>query len=237
MEKKSVTLEGSRMRGSLNLARVRNKFVQRLAVFFSINSRWYTAFGSSGCSSSHNCRWQCGRLATSTRASIRLVGATRRGSQLVPDFCRIFSLNADGDRTGAWAVRYDPVALAQSRFDILTLNDPFDLGGRFIRGPDSCLLHSRRMWSVVPNGDIYSCCFNVYQEAHKVGSVADPRVADLLSAWALPVPECPCRAFEESYWQNARPRGVTCPISAISVLKGKSLPLSSEPTLSKSPSW
>jgi MoaA/NifB/PqqE/SkfB family radical SAM enzyme len=150
---------------------------------------------------------------------------------------RLLPLEPDGRATSnpntAWAgwptelqAIYDLLARYDwsTRFDTLTLNDPFDLGNRFIRGPDSCLLHSRRMWSVVPNGDIYSCCFNVYQEAHKVGNVADPHVDNLLSGWDLPLVKHPCRAFEESYWRHPLLRRVTCPISALSVLKGNSLP-------------
>jgi MoaA/NifB/PqqE/SkfB family radical SAM enzyme len=111
-----------------------------------------------------------------------------------------------------------------AQFEVLTLNDPFDFGDRFVHGQDSCLLRSRRMWSVVPNGDIYSCCFNVYQPAHRVANVEDLTVGDFLSKWTLRAPEHPCRAFEDGYWQGARPKRATCPISSLSVLSSKPLP-------------
>jgi MoaA/NifB/PqqE/SkfB family radical SAM enzyme len=109
-----------------------------------------------------------------------------------------------------------------SHFDVLTLNDLFDVGGRFARGVNSCLLKTRRMWSLVPNGDIYSCCFNVYETGHKVGNLSDPRTNDLLSNWAIPTPEHPCRVFDDQYWNDGSPKSVTCPISSISFLSSES---------------
>lgn len=102
-------------------------------------------------------------------------------------------------------------------FRVLTLNDPFDLGGQFSHGWESCLLRSRRMFSVVPSGDIYSCCFNAYQPEHKLGNVNDAGIIEFLPGWCVRTPELPCRAFDHSYWKDALPQKTTCPISTISV--------------------
>jgi len=110
----------------------------------------------------------------------------------------------------------------RNRFDVLTLNDPFDLCDRLVRGEDSCLLHSRRMWSVTPNGDIYSCCFNVYQPAHRVCNIRDSLLIQQLSGWALPANGKPCRAFDDGFWRDVRPKKTTCPISALSLATGTS---------------
>jgi len=114
---------------------------------------------------------------------------------------------------------YDEIAKStySGAFDMLAINDPFDLGGRFEHGYDSCLLHRRQMWSVVPGGDVYSCCFNVFASDHRVGHINDPTVGNQIQTWQLPSIERPCRAFNDGYWRQPGPLKVTCPLSSISL--------------------
>ncbi|HEX2209226.1 MAG TPA: radical SAM protein [Longimicrobium sp.] len=107
-----------------------------------------------------------------------------------------------------------------SRFESLTLNDPFDLLAQY--GTDrsqSCLLHSRRMWSVVPSGDIYPCCFTAYEERSRVGNLADAGVIGRLRNWAA-APGLPaCRAVEEGFWKGIDAARLTCPISSVPLVQ------------------
>ena len=104
-----------------------------------------------------------------------------------------------------------------TELQLLTLNDPFDLRHSVTHAGDSCLLHSRRLPSVAPNGDIYSCCFNVFRQAHKIGNILAPEAMDFTKG-PFRLSELPCRALEPLYWKDARPQRVTCPISSISLV-------------------
>ena len=103
---------------------------------------------------------------------------------------------------------------AQSqRFEVFSLNDPFDLGNRQ-SGGQSCLLHKRAMFSVVPNGEIYPCCFTAYERGRSICNVLDKDPANQLADWCkIGVGTTPCRAFEASFWEDVKPRRVSCPIS------------------------
>lgn len=112
-------------------------------------------------------------------------------------------------------LRNDPLT---KRFEVLTLNDVFDFASRFPREVASCLLHHRRMWSVVPNGDIYPCCFTAYETKRKLGNIMNKGIVDQLQAKFTASDENPpCRAFDDSFWPGIPQGSGTCPISNISL--------------------
>ncbi|MHB8471942.1 MAG: radical SAM protein [Gammaproteobacteria bacterium] len=101
-------------------------------------------------------------------------------------------------------------------FDILTINDPFDLSNRFDDSLSSCLLKKRGMWSIVPSGDIYPCCFTVYQPSLCLGNVSDENIDIRLHTYRGQAAEgISCHGLTPSFWRGANPRHTTCPISAI----------------------
>ncbi len=102
-------------------------------------------------------------------------------------------------------------------FDVLAINDPFDLSAA-ARPWRSCELAVRGMWSVSPDGSVYSCCFNVYETEHRVADLTTAQGLDgLARGGALAEAYAPkCRALQPGYWGNiAVP---TCPIAALKPL-------------------
>ena len=101
-------------------------------------------------------------------------------------------------------------------FDVLSINDPFDLVDRYEDTASSCLLRTREMWSVMPNGDIYPCCFTVSTPDNYVGNLREPKIAETLRCHnALNRASRICRGLNENFWKEAKPRKVTCPIGSI----------------------
>jgi MoaA/NifB/PqqE/SkfB family radical SAM enzyme len=105
-------------------------------------------------------------------------------------------------------------------FDVLTMNDPFDVADRFPAAEHSCLLRTRRMPSVVPNGDVYPCCFTVYDPERRLGNVSDPEIRYRLRG-IHPIGDhsTPCRALESGFWQGVPDNEATCPISAVTLIR------------------
>jgi MoaA/NifB/PqqE/SkfB family radical SAM enzyme len=105
-----------------------------------------------------------------------------------------------------------------SQFDVLTINDPFDLANRFIEGNASCLLRSRRMWSITPDGSVYPCCFTVYSDSLSLGNVLDRATLDRLKEFKA---SCSiysaCHGLKSSFWRDAATKTITCPIGSIDV--------------------
>lgn len=103
-------------------------------------------------------------------------------------------------------------------FQEITLNDPFDLAARFPDKMDSCFLRRRRMWSVVPTGDVYPCCFAAYETKRKLGNIMEDDIIRRLQG-KLPLAERvpPCRAFSRSFWPGIPGKLVSCPVSHIAL--------------------
>lgn len=100
-----------------------------------------------------------------------------------------------------------------SEFEILTINDPFDLAGRFDDNSSSCLLRSRRMWSITPDGSVYPCCFTVFSDSLLLGNILDIGTHGRLREFAtMPLPDC--HGLKRSFWRNATPDNITCPIGS-----------------------
>jgi MoaA/NifB/PqqE/SkfB family radical SAM enzyme len=99
----------------------------------------------------------------------------------------------------------------RNEFEILTMNSPFEVSGRS-DGCGNCLLDQRTMWSVAPNGNVYSCCFNVDDPKHLIGNVATLDDADLSAPFGRH-----CRGLSPKYWGQASSSGtrLRCPISAL----------------------
>ncbi len=100
-------------------------------------------------------------------------------------------------------------------FDELTMNDPLDLESSGTPGCQSCLLLSRSMWSVVPSGDVYTCCFNAYDAGHLLGNIADDGLRTDLASSRLR-----CRGLDDRFWSEDGTHSVSpsCPIRALDVL-------------------
>lgn len=108
-------------------------------------------------------------------------------------------------------------ALAKE-FEVITLNDLFDLNGRYGSPEASCLLIGRRMWAIGPTGEVYPCCYTYGERGRAVGNIFDPGIVDVLSRRApLTAGMAPCRALAPGYWQNVTDSDVTCPISKVEV--------------------
>lgn len=102
-----------------------------------------------------------------------------------------------------------------SHFDVLTINDPFDIADRFHDGSPSCLLGSRSLLAITPDGWVYPCCFTVYSQAQRLGSVLDRATAARLRARAIVGrPPSPCHGLQPSFWRNAKAQTITCPIGS-----------------------
>lgn len=101
-------------------------------------------------------------------------------------------------------------------FELLSVNNPFDLDSDHGPAAPTCMLASRRMWSISPEGNVYSCCFNIYDPAHLVTNV----LSDDFSSWSneqLVNTYAPrCKALHASFWGSDVGR-VGCPISAITL--------------------
>jgi molybdenum cofactor biosynthesis enzyme MoaA len=102
-------------------------------------------------------------------------------------------------------------AVPANAFDFLSLNDPFDLGSTAESAHASCMLATRRMWSVSPEGHIYSCCFNIYDSAHLVrGGMSSVTMSN---SDALNIYAPRCKALNADWWGTSG--STTCPISAM----------------------
>lgn len=102
------------------------------------------------------------------------------------------------------------------RFDFLSIGNPFVLGSLDKVGLESCMLANRKMWSISPSGDLYSCCYNIYQPDHYVtnilsgdGGLLNIKDIDLFGTYA---PRC--NALKNNYWKSNVKTG-NCPISAL----------------------
>lgn len=104
---------------------------------------------------------------------------------------------------------------ARYSFDLVSINNPFDLESTGEKPEASCLLHGRNMWSVSPEGAIYSCCFNIYDPSHLVAERANH---DALSSGKVGEAYAPkCNALTSGFWGGATTKP-TCPISALKIL-------------------
>lgn len=103
-----------------------------------------------------------------------------------------------------------------NQFLSLTINNPFDLEDFSGISTNSCLLKTRQMWSIVPSGDIYTCCFNVYQHKHLLGNVKESTIDTKLKMKTAQLKEgVNCRGLDKTFWREASPRNITCPISSV----------------------
>ncbi len=106
------------------------------------------------------------------------------------------------------------------RFDIVSINDPFDMNGQYKSPDSSCLLKHRRMWSILPRGDIYPCCFNVPPVDTKViANIQDANIDLKIRAFSegLSGESISCRGLSSTYWGSQLLQRISCPISALKI--------------------
>lgn len=119
------------------------------------------------------------------------------------------------------AVDYLRHTVADDAFDFLSINNPFDLDSAYESGQMSCMLSSRRMWSISPEGDVYSCCFNIYEPEHLVANVLSGDGVDALVNENMAKVYAPrCKALNINFWGPGRVT-TTCPISALTLSRSK----------------
>jgi hypothetical protein len=112
-------------------------------------------------------------------------------------------------------------AVADDAFDFLSINNPFDLDSAHESGQTSCMLSARRMWSISPEGDIYSCCFNIYEPEHLVANaLSGDGVEALINENMADVYAPRCKALTLNFWGAGRTT-TTCPISALTLSHSK----------------
>ena len=142
---------------------------------------------------------------------------------------RLIPIQPDGRATSAFSIDWSDwprelgelVALLRSqssgdRFTTFTINDMCDFGEGRLSPHESCLLRGRRMWSIVPNGDVFPCCFTVYDSKRRVGNIWDRDIeAALGSRWPVDSHVVPCRAFEWVALTSDAASGISCPISTL----------------------
>jgi len=108
----------------------------------------------------------------------------------------------------------------REQFEILTMNSPFAQEDWEVEGRASCLLNNRRLWSVVPDGDVFTCCFTAFEEEHRVGNVHEDDLADRLARWTLDsIPHAPCKGVTDEFWNLGANGRVRCPLTSVG-LKG-----------------
>lgn len=99
----------------------------------------------------------------------------------------------------------------------LTINDPFDIGSRYSNSQDSCLLKERGMWSITSDGDVFSCCFNAYDNKQRLGNVRENDISNRIREYNLGQIIRNCRGLDSNFWSKDKPTMCTCPIGAIGV--------------------
>ena len=88
-------------------------------------------------------------------------------------------------------------------FDSLSISNPFSLGENDDYGVASCLLKKRRLWSISTSGNIYSCCFNVYQSDHYIeNAFFVNNFEKLVEADAHHLYSYKCKALKYRYWHD-----------------------------------
>lgn len=108
-----------------------------------------------------------------------------------------------------------------NEFDLLSLSNPFNFGLTSESGCKSCMLSDRHMWSISPDGIIYSCCFNIYNPAHAVKNIWDNDILDLFgSNNSDNIFASLCEGLNPNFW-GERGSVPTCPISVVSLSTSK----------------
>lgn len=105
------------------------------------------------------------------------------------------------------------------KFEFISINDPFDLSNRYKNPNDSCLIRNRRMWSILPDGEIYPCCFNVPPlSTPSITNIFEKNAAQKLLSYSDNLSnKINCRGLSPSYWKLKNQRPITCPISALTI--------------------
>lgn len=95
------------------------------------------------------------------------------------------------------------------RFLELRFNDPTDVDRRHASSEDSCFLGERTLLTISPSGDIYPCCFLVYDEVNRLGHVNNFQTA--LAGFDPKQVKHHCKGLDGSIWPCARGPSY-CPI-------------------------
>lgn len=106
-----------------------------------------------------------------------------------------------------------------SEFMKLSINNPFDIELKFSDNVrDSCLLKGRKMISITPNGSMYNCCFNVYDESQIIGKHGILADFGGLGASYVSGPNAGtnCKGLAADYWRGLD-RQTICPIRSIDI--------------------
>lgn len=128
-----------------------------------------------------------------------------------------FSYGADTRKHAMLVVDYLRHSIDDDAFKFLSINNPFGLESKHVSGEASCMLGTRRMWSISPEGNIYSCCFNIDNSEHIVTNILSNSCAEALSKKdIIDRYASQCKGLDEGYWA-ANCGHVTCPISALTL--------------------
>lgn len=106
------------------------------------------------------------------------------------------------------------------QFEFVSINDPFDMNNQYESPDSSCLLKNRRMWSVLPKGEIYPCCFNVPPvNTAIIANIQDADAEQKIRAFSEGFSEktINCRGLSSSYWESKSLQHISCPISALKI--------------------
>jgi MoaA/NifB/PqqE/SkfB family radical SAM enzyme len=128
-----------------------------------------------------------------------------------------FTCGASARDQAITVVDYLRHSVTNDAFKFLSINNPFDFNSTQELGCTSCMLGARRMWSISPEGNIYSCCFNIYDPAHFVtNALSDDGVDALNNNNMVNVYAPRCKGLNASFW-GTNSGAVTCPISALTL--------------------
>jgi MoaA/NifB/PqqE/SkfB family radical SAM enzyme len=117
-------------------------------------------------------------------------------------------------REANWSNWLSIIERYQGYFDHLTVSDPAGKLSPIVAGESSCLLRRRSMWSISHKGDIYSCCYNIETDKHKVAGIFDSDIAKYLGEQSPSSFESDCGALSEKFWSDFATTG-RCPLSNI----------------------
>ena len=189
--------------------------------------RFCAEYGSTGC-------WIGVSVLILNPATSDVTRLVRQAAEYGVKRLRLIFSERDGRAATSGAFHFESGAIARSarsifeeirserlhdQFHHISISDPFDIDGQFSgMSTHSCMLRDRRMWTIAPDGTIYSCCFNINKPMHAVGNIHtlsnespgakpfDPRSAAQN-----------CSGLSPSIWGASRRSITFCPIRAISL--------------------
>jgi hypothetical protein len=99
---------------------------------------------------------------------------------------------------------------------VLSVSNLFDHNREYANPRESCALKERQMWTVVPNGDVYPCCFTAYSAENRVTNILEPDWMEKMSPeQAFQNGSSTCRGLNPDYWLPASVDRVSCPVRVL----------------------